>query len=90
MFYQTETKFQGWRAVALFEDGTEFLLYVGRSTTQVRGHYAAAYAELLDAEERGRVRRISMQCWQGAADQGHWISKADLPIPQRREVVSAA
>ena len=31
MFYQTEAKPQGWRAVAVFDDRGDRLLYVGRS-----------------------------------------------------------
>jgi hypothetical protein len=86
MLHQAESKFQAWRALAIFDDGTECLLFVGRSTTQVRAGYGAAYAELLTPEERSRVRRITMQCWQGAADQGHWVSKAEITIPLHREV----
>jgi hypothetical protein len=81
MFYQTEAKFQGWRAVAVFENGAQFLIFVGRSTTQVRAGYAAAFRELLDEEERGQIRKISLQCWQGAADKGKWIQKTTLAIP---------
>jgi hypothetical protein len=81
MFQQSEAKFQGWRAVAVFKDGGEGLLYVGRSTTHVRTGYAAAYVELLDAEERAYVSRISLQCWEGAADQGRWVAKTALPVP---------
>ena len=36
MFYHTESKPQGWRALAVFEDGSEFLIFLGRSTRQVR------------------------------------------------------
>ena len=89
MFHQTETKFQGWRALVVFEDGSDFPLFVGRSTTQVRAGYAAAYAELLDAEEQARVRRIALQCWQGAADQGRWLTKSDLNLPVVRQAAAA-
>jgi hypothetical protein len=89
MFHQTETKFQGWRALVVFEDGSDFPLYVGRSTTQVRAGYAGAYAELLDAEEQARVRRIALQCWQGAADQGRWLTKSDLNLPVVRQTAAA-
>ena len=81
MFYQTESKLQGWRALAILDDNTQCLLYVGRSTTQIRTGYAAAFLEVLDNEQRARVRSISMQCWQGAADRGRWIAKAVLSIP---------
>ena len=53
MIYQTEAKPQGWRAVAVFDDErAECLLYLGRSSTQVRAGYAEAFLELLDDEER--------------------------------------
>jgi hypothetical protein len=47
MIYQTESKFQGWRAIAIAEDRTEHLVFLGRSSTQVRTGYAAAYHEIL-------------------------------------------
>jgi hypothetical protein len=81
VLYQTESKLQGWRAVAVFEGGAEYLLFVGRSTTHVRAGYAAAFAEVLDADERARVRRVALECWQGAADQGRWVARAALAVP---------
>jgi hypothetical protein len=81
MFHYTEEKFQGWRALAVLEDGSQRLLYVGRSTTQVRDGYAAAFAELLDEGERGRVRSIALEHWQGVADQGCWVARTPLAIP---------
>jgi hypothetical protein len=81
MFYQTESRPQTWRALAVFEGGAECLLFVGRSTTHVRAGYPTAFAEVLDADERARVRRIDLQCWQGAADQGRWLTKAALVVP---------
>src|SRR4029078_2640191 len=55
MFYQTETKAQGWRAMAKFEDGREALLLIGRSSAQVRQGDVEACAGLLD-EDGGRAR----------------------------------
>jgi hypothetical protein len=81
MFYQTESKLQGWRALAVFEDDSERLLFVGPSTSQVRAGYPAAYEEMLDERERARVRTISLQCWSGAADCGRWVTKGSLPVP---------
>ena len=52
MFYQTEAKPQGWRAVAVFDDRSERLLYLGRSSTQVRAGFTQAFFEVLDDEER--------------------------------------
>jgi hypothetical protein len=65
----------------VFADGTECLVYLGRSTTQVRAGYAAAYSELLDADEQSRVLEVALECWQGVADAGRWIRKATLLVP---------
>jgi hypothetical protein len=89
MVYRTESKLQGWRAVAVFADGTECLVYLGRSTTQVRAGYAAAYAELLDDEEHRSVREIALECWQGASDAGQWIRKSTLAVPAREPLAAA-
>jgi hypothetical protein len=90
MIYHNESKFQGWRALAVFEDGSTCLLYVGRSTAQIRAGYGAACAEFLDAEVHARVLRVALQCWQGAADQGRWVAKGELPLPKRQEVADVA
>ena len=55
MFYQTESKAQGWRAMARFEDGREALLLIGRSSTQVRQGYVESFHDLLDDEEREQI-----------------------------------
>lgn len=81
MLIVTESKAQGWRAVAVLNGRGEALLFVGRSSTQVRGGYAEAYSELLDDEERDLVQTIKLQQWQGAPDAGKWIDKAELRLP---------
>jgi hypothetical protein len=91
MQYQTESKFQNWRALAVFDDGSECLLYVGRSTTQVRAGYEAAFADMLEPAERDRITRVVLQCWQGAADQGCWQTKDVLRVPtDKSRTVDAA
>ena len=89
MVYRTESKLQGWRAVAVFVDGREYLVYLGRSTTQVRANYAAAYAELLEDDEQRCVSEIALECWQGAADAGRWLRKSLLAIPSREPLPEA-
>ena len=84
MFHHTESRAQGWRALAVLEDGAECLLFVGRSTTHVRAGYPAAFAELLEKPERARVRRIDLQSWDGAADQGRWLTRAPLAVPTQQ------
>ena len=83
--HRTELKFQCSRALAVLEDGGELLLYVGRSAPHVQASYADAFAEVLDGAERTRVSRISLECWEVAADQGRWIArnKLDLPSAER-------
>jgi hypothetical protein len=77
----SETKLQGWRALAIEEDRTEHLIYLGRSSTQVRAGYAAAYWEVLDEDERARIKQISLQRWNGAPDEGRWVQQTTLTIP---------
>ena len=81
MLIVTESKAQGWRAVAVLSGRGEALLFVSRSSTQVRGGYAEAYQELLDDEERELVSGIKLQQWQGAPDAGKWLDKAELRLP---------
>jgi hypothetical protein len=81
MIVVTESKAQGWRAVAVLNGEIEALLFVGRSSTQVRGGYGEAFHEILDDEERGRVSAIKLQQWQGAPDAGKWHDKAELRLP---------
>ena len=87
--YHTESKFQAWRAVALFPDGAECLLYLGRSMTQVRDGCQAAYEEILDAEEQARVQAISLQCWNGVCDAGRWLERGTLAPPSRSPLAGA-
>ena len=81
MFYQTESKAQGWRAMARFDDGREALLFIGRSSTQVRQGYVEAFHDLLDAEEREQIVSVSLQRWHGAPDAGRWLPQSNLALP---------
>jgi hypothetical protein len=89
MLYPSESKIRGWRAVAVFADGSECLLYLGRSTTQVRAGYAAAFREVLNTEEQAGVQTISLECWQGVPDAGTWMQKSALAIPTEPSVAAA-
>jgi len=90
MFYQTEAKPQGWRAVAVFDDRGDRLIYLGRSSTQVRGNFAQAYFEVLDDEEREHVQSISLQRWHGAPDAGRWLHQTNLNIPIKAKLAKSA
>ena len=44
-----------------------------------------AQAELQKPENPlAQVQSISLQCWQGAPDKGHWLSKGTLTVPSRK------
>jgi hypothetical protein len=88
--YHTEAKPQCWRAVAIFEDRPEALLYLHRSSPQVRAGVKQAFFDVLDEEERGRVQSISLQRWNGAPDAGRWQHQTSLPLPSRDKAVVAA
>jgi hypothetical protein len=90
MFYQTEAKPQGWRAVAVFDDRTDRLVYLGRSSKQVRDNFITAYFEVLDDEEREHVRSISLQRWNGAPDAGRWLHQTNLNVPVRAKLARSA
>ena len=81
MLIQTESNAQGWRAVAIFDDRPDALIFVGRSSMQVRQEYVAAYMELYDEEEREHVTTIQLQQWSGAPDAGRWVLKNTLKVP---------
>jgi hypothetical protein len=90
MLIHTESKAQGWRAIAVFDDRPDALIFVGRSSTNVREEYAEAFLELFDEEEREHVTAIQLQQWSGAPDAGRWIQKNTLKIPQPAKVRLAA
>ena len=90
MFYHTEAKPQGWRAVALFDDRGDRLLYLGRSSTQVRAGFSQAFFEVLDDEEREHVRAVSLQRWHGAPDAGRWLHQTNLAVPTPAKVARSA
>lgn len=90
MLIQTESKAQGWRAIAVFDDRQDALIFVGRSSTQVRQEYVDAFMELLDEEEREHVTTIQLQQWSGAPDAGRWVLKNTLKLPTPVKVRLAA
>ena len=90
MLVTTESKAQNWRAVVVFDDRPDALIFVGRSSTQVRQEYVASFLELLDEEERGHASVIQMQQWSGSPDSGRWLHKTDLRLPAPAKVRVAA
>jgi hypothetical protein len=90
MLIQTESKAQGWRAVAVFDDRPDALIFVGRSSTQVRQEYVEALLELFDEEEREHVTTIQLQQWSGAPDAGRWVHKVNLKLPAPAKLKVAA
>jgi hypothetical protein len=90
MSHFNQAKTQGWRAVALFQDGEDRPLVLGRSSTQVRAGFRRAFFDLLDDKERDRVRAVFLQRWHGAADAGRWIQQTTLPIPTSDRTMRSA
>jgi len=90
MMIHTEAKPQGWRAVAIFDDARhEALLYLGRSSTQVRAGFGEAFFEILDDEERAHVQSVALQRWHGAPDAGRWMHQTNLKVPSMAKVAVA-
>jgi hypothetical protein len=88
--YQTEAKPQCWRAVAVFDDRPEILLYLNRSSPQVRAGLRTAFFEVLDEEERAKVKSISLQRWHGAPDAGRWLHQSTLAVPTAEKLALSA
>ena len=90
MLIQTESKAQGWRAVAVFDDRADALVFVGQSSTQVRQEFVEAFLELFEEDEREHVTSIQLQQWSGAPDAGRWLHKSNLKVPAPAKVRVAA
>jgi len=81
MIDTSESRAQNWRAVVIFDDRPDALIFVGRSSTHVRQEYVDAFMELLDEEERGHASTVQMQQWSGSPDAGRWLFKSELKVP---------
>lgn len=91
MNYPTEAKPQCWRAVAILEDRSECLVYLGRSSTQVRAGLAQAFFEVFENEdERDQVKTIALQRWNGAPDAGKWMHQSNLAVPTKAKLAKTA
>ncbi len=90
MLITTESKAQNWRAVVIFDDRPDALIFVGRSSTHVRQEYVGAFLELLDEEEQGHASTVQMQQWSGSPDAGRWMFKSELKVPTPTMVRMAA
>ena len=88
--YQTEAKPQCWRAVAVFDDRPDILLYLNRSSPQVRAGLRTAYFDVLDEEERAAVKSIALERWHGAPDAGRWVHQSALAIPTVEKLALSA
>jgi hypothetical protein len=82
----TENKPQRYRAIAIYANGDEGLLYLGQNFNQVQEGYDIPYFELLTSDERAKVAKISLQKWMGMPDAGRWEDQRELPIPQDVEM----
>ncbi|MCS6977352.1 MAG: hypothetical protein NZM31_10150 [Gemmatales bacterium] len=88
--YLTEAKPQCYRALAVFDDRSERLIYLGRSSSQVRQGYVQAFFEVLDEEEQARVVAVHLQRWHGAPDAGRWVMQSPLTLPTAKVAAKSA
>lgn len=90
MLYQSEARPQNWRAVAIFNDRPEQLLFLGLSCQQVRTGLAASFFETFDEEERAQITSIALQRWTGTPDSGKWLQTGTVSIPEARMLATVA
>jgi hypothetical protein len=76
--------------MAVFEDRSERLIYLGRSSVQVRANFTEAFLELFDDEDRDLVKHIALQRWQGAPDQGRRLHHTNLAVPSKVKLAKSA
>jgi hypothetical protein len=81
---------QVWRALVVFENRSEMLLFVGRSSEQVRANIEPAFNDLLDDEEKLKAQSISLQRWHGAPDAGRWMHQTNLTMPSKTLLAKVA
>lgn len=75
---------QDWRAIAIIAAGSERLLCLGESASQVRAAYIGAWSEVIRDEDRPTVKQISLQKWAGKVWQGQWEHQDFLKVPNAR------
>jgi hypothetical protein len=92
MFDLSESKAQGWRAIAVLEDGSEALVMIGMSSAQIRAGYVSALEEMFEEEPEGvaAITDIRLEQWYGAPDAGRWIQKNTLRNPAKVKLAKAA
>jgi hypothetical protein len=83
MFNWAESKAQGWRAIVVMKDGTESLVVVGMSSSQIRANYVNALEEMFEDDRAGQkqIETIRLEQWYGAPDAGRWTEKNVLRNP---------
>lgn len=86
------TNVQDWRAVAHLTSGSERLLCIGESSSQVRAAYVGAWGDVIRDEDRPSVASISLQRWSGQVWAGQWEHHMalDIPVTQRKPAAEKA
>lgn len=86
--HMTESRMQGWRALAIGKDGSEHLVFVGMSYEQVKKNYSESFLDILTDEEQDNISIIQIQRWNGVPDNGKWVSQDTARIPTRNSIVN--
>ncbi len=77
----TEKKFSDWRVVATDADGKEHVIFIGQSFTAVTQAFPNAFKDLLEEEDKAKIKEVMVQKWYGTASKGTWADRKLLPIP---------
>lgn len=84
----TESMFSNWRVIAIDGAGKEYMIFTGRSITQVSENYADSFAGLTPDEQES-IREIVVQRWDGIAAAGKWVNRKSLAIPTPKKTALA-
>ena len=78
-----ESKFQRFRALAIYKNGTECLLCLGHTVKVVQDSYDTPFFEQLTETEQANISEIHLQKWTGISCKGNWTKQMDLEIPSQ-------
>src|SRR3954470_21504351 len=81
----SEPKAQRWRVIAEISTNDAHnvaLLCLGSSINQVRENYSTAFSEVLSDEIKRKVRRLTIERFEGLPDSGYWVGQGSVPIPK--------
>lgn len=81
MINEPVAKFSNWRVIAKDVYGNEHLIFTGQSYSHVTESFGESFKELLEPDEKAKIKEVVVQRWNGLPNRGTWVNKKSLAIP---------